>query len=102
VSKALYDQIRFTFNREVWLFETSKGQSVPAYYVTDMIDRASKRALGRRVSAYGLRHAFATAMIAKTVKLEAVSEYLGHADPAVTLRIYTHQSLTDEDLRVKG
>jgi integrase len=102
VSQALFDQLRSTFNGTIWLFETSKGNPYPRTYVTDMIGRASKRALGRRVSAHGLRHAFATSMIAKTGKLEAVSEYLGHADPAVTMRFYTHQSLTDADLGVKG
>jgi integrase len=37
-------------------------------------------------------------MIAKTGKVQAVSEYLGHTDPSTTLRYYTHEALTDEEL----
>jgi integrase len=27
-----------------------------------------------------------------------IDEYLGHADPATTLRFYVHETLTDADL----
>ena len=37
-----------------------------------------------------LRHLFASALLAGGVDIKAVSEYLGHHDPAVTLRIYAH------------
>jgi site-specific recombinase XerC len=63
-----------------------------------MIERASKQTLGRMVGAHALWHSFATAMIGKTGKVQAVSEYLGHADPATTLRYYVHEALTDEEL----
>ena len=31
-----------------------------------------------------------------------MSEYLGHADPATTLRCYTHEALTDSELGAGG
>jgi integrase len=37
-----------------------------------------------------LRHFYASALLAGGVDIRALSEYLGHHDPAVTLRIYAH------------
>jgi integrase len=37
-----------------------------------------------------LRHLYASALLAGGVDIRALSEYLGHHDPAVTLRIYAH------------
>jgi integrase len=37
-----------------------------------------------------LRHLFASVLLAGGVDIKALSEYLGHHDPAVTLRIYAH------------
>lgn len=98
ISKALFKELRQTFNGSTWLFETSKGNPYPRTYVSDMIGRASKRALGRRLGAHALRHSFATSMIASTGKTKGTSEYLGHSDPATTLRFYVHETLTDKEL----
>jgi integrase len=100
LARDLFVEIRRTFSGATWLFESSKGNALGRSYVSEQIEKASKRALGRMVSAHALRHSFATATIAKTGKVQAVSEYLGHADPATTLRYYTHESLTDSDLGV--
>ena len=37
-----------------------------------------------------LRHLYASALLAGGVDIRALSEYLGHHDPAITLRIYAH------------
>lgn len=37
-----------------------------------------------------LRHLFASVLLAGGVDVKALSEYLGHHDPTVTLRIYSH------------
>lgn len=58
LSRARYDELRATFNGKIWLFETSKGSRYPRTYVTEMIKKASKRALGRMVGAHALRHSF--------------------------------------------
>ena len=100
LARVLFEELRKTFDGSTWLFETSKGNPYPRTYISAMIERASKRVLGRMVSAHALRHSFATAMIAKTGKVQAVSEYLGHADPSTTLRYYTHEALNDSELGV--
>ena len=37
-----------------------------------------------------LRHFYASVLLAGGVDIKALSEYLGHHDPAMTLRIYAH------------
>ena len=37
-----------------------------------------------------LRHFYASALVAGGVDIRALSEYLGHHDPAITLRVYSH------------
>jgi integrase len=100
LSRKLFNELRATFGGSVYLFETRKGNPYPRTYVTDMIERASKRSLGRMVGAHALRHSFATAMIARTGKVQGTSEYLGHADPSTTLRFYVHEALNDSELGV--
>jgi len=98
IPRKLYDEIRTTFDGKKWLFETENGSPYDRSYISHMIERQSKRAIGRMVGTHALRHSAATALISKTNKVQAVSEYLGHSDPATTLRFYVHESLTDADL----
>lgn len=37
---------------------------------------------------YALRHFYASALLDTGENIKAVSEYMGHADPALTLRVY--------------
>jgi integrase len=39
---------------------------------------------------HALRHHFASVLLAAGVDIKALSEYLGHHDPAFTLRVYVH------------
>ena len=39
---------------------------------------------------HALRHHYASVLLSGGVDVRALSEYLGHHDPAVTLRIYAH------------
>ncbi|HEV2784677.1 MAG TPA: tyrosine-type recombinase/integrase [Actinophytocola sp.] len=44
----------------------------------------------RREGTHQLRHHYASVMLAGGVNIKELSEYLGHADPGFTLRIYAH------------
>ena len=44
----------------------------------------------RREGIHQLRHYFASVMLAGGVSVKELAEYLGHADPAFTLRVYAH------------
>ena len=67
--------------------------------ITNRIRRASRRAIGRTVSAHCMRHSFATRMLAKGADLTAVSKYLGHADISVTSAFYAHTHLEWKDVK---
>jgi hypothetical protein len=40
----------------------------------------------------------ATRQIRRTNKIQAVSSYLGHGSPSITLALYTHEQLEDDEL----
>ena len=39
---------------------------------------------------HALRHFYASALLDAGESIKALAEYLGHSDPAFTLRVYTH------------
>src|SRR5262249_5815053 len=51
---------------------------------------APRRADLRRVNMHSLRHSFASALIIGGASVTEVQALLGHANPAITLRIYSH------------
>jgi integrase len=51
---------------------------------------ALRRAGLRRVNMHSLRHSFASALIVDGAAVTEVQTLLGHASPAITLRIYAH------------
>ena len=44
----------------------------------------------RKEGIHQLRHYFACVMLGGGVSVKELAEYLGHADPAFTLRVYAH------------
>ena len=63
-------------------------------YFNTHVWRPTLRELGipsdRENGMHALRHACASMWLEHGVSIKAVSEYLGHADPGFTLRVYTH------------
>jgi len=98
IPRALFDEIREVFSGDYYLFETRNGKHYHRSYVSNQIAKVSKRAIGRSVRAHALRHSFATRQIRRTNKIEAVSRYLGHSTPAITMSYYVHESLDDGEL----
>jgi integrase len=43
-----------------------------------------------RIGVHGLRHTRATLALRAGVPIEVVSQRIGHADPAVTMQVYSH------------
>lgn len=67
-------------------------------------DRAWKPALvaagvepTRHNGFHALRHTFASVLLDGGVSIRALADYLGHADPGFTLRVYTHLMPASED-----
>jgi integrase len=87
--KALADGT--TFDMEEWVFRTEEG--TPIYY-TNFLRRVWHKvqdlAQVRRRTPHDLRHSWASHMLAAGADLAYVSAQLGHANPSITLRIYSH------------
>jgi integrase/recombinase XerD len=98
VGRELVEEIRTIYEGETYLFETNGGKPLRREYVTHCLHRVALKAIGRPSFAHALRHSFASETIRRTGKVEGTSRYLGHADPATTLRYYVHESLTNADL----
>jgi integrase len=76
---------------EEWVFPNEDG--TPIYY-TNFLRRVWHKvqdiAKVRRRTPHDLRHSWASHMLASGADLAYVSNQLGHANPSITLRIYSH------------
>ena len=63
-----------------------RRSNVLRYGLWPALDRAQLR----RVNIHSLRHSFASALIMAGAAVTEVQALLGHASPAITLRIYSH------------
>jgi integrase len=72
------------------LFTKSGGALNRSTFNTTAWRRARDAAGMTEGGLHQLRHFYASALLAGGVDIKALSEYLGHHDPAVTLRIYAH------------
>ncbi len=80
-----------TFDVEGWVFPNEDG--TPIYY-TNFLRRvwhkAQDQAKVRCRTPHDLRHTWASHMLSAGADLAYVSNQLGHANPSITLRIYSH------------
>jgi len=84
-----------------WLLETVWK---PAIVKAGIIPEPKKDHRGRahytttrREGIHQLRHYYASVMLAGGVSIKELAEYLGHADPAFTLRVYAHMLPSSHD-----
>lgn len=100
ITRELLDRIDRQFTREgrELLFETETGGPYKRGYLSREIGRASRRALGRRVTPHVLRHSRATDLYQDTKRIKAVGNLLGHSSTAVTTKYYVNDTFNDEDL----
>ncbi|MBQ6865767.1 MAG: tyrosine-type recombinase/integrase [Clostridia bacterium] len=55
-----------------------------------------------RFTAHQLRHTYATMLYDAGVDVKTAQDFLGHADPTVTINIYTHLSTQKKDKAVQA
>jgi integrase len=94
----MYERIRAEFQGEEWLFETAGGKRYSRSYVSNQIAKLTQHVLGRKLSAHKLRHTFVTNKLKETGRVKAVSQYVGHSDVQITLRIYGHDTFSPADV----
>lgn len=73
------------------VFATEESKPYNRKSVSRMLDRAIEKAeLQSRLTPHGLRHTFASLLLADGIPVTEVSTYLGHKDCAVTMKVYAH------------
>ncbi|MFC8090361.1 tyrosine-type recombinase/integrase [Streptomyces sp. NPDC057301] len=77
----------------VWRSNFNGKEWKPALAVAGLIpeaDENGKYESAREHGMHALRHFYASALLDAGENIKAVSEYMGHADPGLTLRVYAH------------
>lgn len=94
----LYSYISQTFQGKEYLFETENGKRYQNDYISKQIKKIGAL-IGRKISAHTMRHSFITIAIEKNPsKIDAVSKYAGHHSVSITLDMYTHTQLSNDEL----
>ncbi|MFI1966762.1 tyrosine-type recombinase/integrase [Streptomyces pathocidini] len=75
---------RENFNVDAWKPALVAAGVIPAR------ERGKRHVSAREHGMHALRHFYASVLLDAGESIRAVSEYLGHADPALTLRVYAH------------
>lgn len=100
VGNDLFKRVRKCFPNSKYLFGKGDDTKFTVRYLRQLIT-STGAIVGKKVFPHLFRHSFATATIFRTNKIKAVSEYLGHSSPSVTLSMYVHQDLDANDLLLK-
>src|SRR6185436_8938609 len=80
------------------VFSTIRGGYIGKDQVAALL-RAECDKLGlKHLTPHGLRHLCASLLLSENVPLPNVSSRLGHADPSITARIYSHVVKADHDV----
>ncbi|MFR9779041.1 tyrosine-type recombinase/integrase [Micromonospora sp. MS34] len=84
--------------REAYVFRDDDGQPLHRNRFNRHVWAPARVAAGLpEVTCHDMRHFYASVLIGAGHNPKAVAERLGHADPAMTLRVYTHLWPSDED-----
>lgn len=102
VAQAVAEHLRaFPADRDGLLFTNEAGGPINRGSFNDRVWRPAVRAAGmeptRDTGFHQLRHHYASVLLEAGVSVRALADYLGHADPGFTLRVYTHLMPASED-----
>ncbi|MDR1003189.1 MAG: site-specific integrase [Oscillospiraceae bacterium] len=88
------EQTRLIFGQGIfptgYCFTQDNGQMMHPQAPTSYLSRFGKKYNLPGIHPHALRHTMATISIANGADIVSVSEKLGHADPAITLNVYSH------------
>jgi integrase len=86
------------YNDQGLVFAQPNGDFLDPALVSQTVIRRMRKAGIKTGSLHSLRHTNASHSLSRGVPLPTVSKRLGHADPSITLRIYSH-ALPEDDHR---
>jgi integrase len=78
------------------VFSTIRGGYIGKDQVAAVLRAECERLGLRPLTPHGLRHLSASLLLSENVPLPNVSQRLGHADPSITARVYSHVVKTDD------
>jgi integrase len=82
-----------------WVFPTAKGNP---HYAANFYRHNWKPMLKKAglppITFHQLRHGAASYLLSQRVPIPAVSRFLGHANPSITLSVYSHMIEGDEGI----
>ncbi len=88
---------QFGVASESWIFYTADGRPVPPSTVNAWWQRTLRAADVTGVHLHGLRHYYASGLIAAGCDVVTVQRALGHRSPSTTLNVYSHLWPSAED-----
>ena len=85
---------------EVWFLSGNAEKPVEPRCYRKSIQIYLRQAAVRKVRPHTLRHTFATTCLQAGCDIKTLSEFLGHANPNVTLQRYVHSNLRQMRLEI--
>lgn len=83
---------------DVYVFVTELGEPYNGAHITERAFKPLLRRAGlREIRFHDLRHACASLLLSQGVRVDLVSQMLGHSTPALTLSIYAHLMPGDQE-----
>ena len=84
-----------------WMFSNSQGGFLDMYNVKRRYFKRTLRKAGLRdIRFHDLRHTFASQLLCNGANILYVSQQLGHANPGITMKIYSHWIPNDNQREV--
>jgi site-specific recombinase XerD len=96
ISEVVVKHLRYYVQtlKDEYLFPSRRADAVIPHrerrYFERRLEQLCERAGVERITPHQLRHYFATHALSNGADVKAVSEFLGHADVTITLKIYHH------------
>lgn len=83
----------------IWRTSLNQDHWKPALAAVGVIPKTKSRqhASAREHGMHALRHFYASVLLDSGESIKAVSEYLGHSDPGLTLKVYAHLMPSSRD-----
>lgn len=94
---ALFSEIMAAYNGKVFLFENKSGTPLSRQYAHRIAKQTGRRT-GQKIHPHTFRHTWATRAIKAGLPLQAVSNYLGHANTATTADFYCHTEIGGDEI----